>query len=177
MLEGSTAKTTSTITKLSFREFKKLKEDQRTKKIKANKKAKTIEDVKIQIGVIEELDGHVKSTKGRTLRLVVPSNVSAEALLKAAQDKHSRHFKQFDQHLDYALLYPDQTIVQTLLGSSVPSSDKIMAGKNGKDALRFHDLSRGSSRFPIWRQRGFFCVGRGRGGECLVGVRGSVCFY
>ena len=49
----------------------------------------------------------------------MPSNVSAVALLKAAQDKHSRHFKQFDQHLDYVLLYPDQTIVQTLPGSSV----------------------------------------------------------
>ena len=115
MLEGSTAKTTSTITKLSFHEFKKLKEDQRTKKIEANKKVKAIRDVKIQIRVMEELDGHLKRIKGRTLPLVVPSNVSAEALLKAAQDKHSRHFKQFDQHLDYALLYPDQTIVQPCL--------------------------------------------------------------
>ena len=60
MLEGSTAETTSTITKLSFHEFRKLKEDQRTKKIKGNKKVKAIEDVKIQIGVMEELDGHLK---------------------------------------------------------------------------------------------------------------------
>lgn len=29
---------------------------------------------------------------------------SAEALLKAAQDKQPRHYKQFDQHLDYILL-------------------------------------------------------------------------
>ena len=65
---------------------------------------KAIEDVKIQSRVLEELDGHLKRIKGRTLPLVVPSNVSAEALLKAAQDKHSRHFKQFDQHLDYVLL-------------------------------------------------------------------------
>ena len=50
---------------------------------------------------------------------MVPSNVSAEALLKATQDKHSRHFKQFDQDLDYVLLHPDQIIVQTLPGSSV----------------------------------------------------------
>ena len=82
LLEGSTAKTTNTITKLSFHEFKKLKEDQRTKKIKANKKAKAIEDVKIQIGVMEELDGHLKRIKGRTLPLVVPSNVCPVALLK-----------------------------------------------------------------------------------------------
>ena len=60
LLVGSTAKTTSTITKLSFREFKKLKEYQRTKKIKANKKAKAIEDVKIQIGVMEELQSWSK---------------------------------------------------------------------------------------------------------------------
>ena len=42
---------------------------------------------------------------------------------------------------------------------------------------RFHGFSPGSSRFPIWRQsrqRGFFCGGRGRSGECLIGVRGSV---
>ena len=45
---------------------------------------------------------------------------SAEVLLKAAKDKHSRHYKQFDQHLDYILLYPDKTIVQSLPGSSVP---------------------------------------------------------
>ena len=72
LLEGSTAKTTSTITKLSFHEFKKLKEDQRTKKIEANKKVKAIRDVKIQIRVMEELDGHLKRIKGRTLPLVVP---------------------------------------------------------------------------------------------------------
>lgn len=36
---------------------------------------------------------------------------SAEALLKAAQDKQPRHYKQFDQHLDYILLYPDKTIL------------------------------------------------------------------
>ena len=76
LLEGSTAKPTRTITKLSFQEFKKLKEDQRTKKIKANKKAKAIEDVKIQIGVMEELDGHLKRIKGRTLPLVVPCTVA-----------------------------------------------------------------------------------------------------
>ena len=40
LLEGATAKTTSTNSKLSFHEFKKLKEDPRTKKIKANKKRK-----------------------------------------------------------------------------------------------------------------------------------------
>ena len=82
LLEGSTAKTTSTITKLSFHEFKKLKEDQRTKKIKANKKVKAIQDVKIQIRVMEELDGHLKRIKGRTLPLVVPFNVCPVALLK-----------------------------------------------------------------------------------------------
>jgi len=82
LLEGSTAKPTRTITKLSSHDFKKLKEDQRTKKIKVNKKAKAIEDVKIQIGVMEELDGHLKRIKSRTFPLLVPSNVSAEALLK-----------------------------------------------------------------------------------------------
>ena len=45
---------------------------------------------------------------------------------------------------------------------------------------RFHGLSPGSSRFPIWhqsRQRGCFFVGeRGRSSECLLGARESVGF-
>ena len=68
-------------------EFKKLKEDERAKKIKANKQ-KAVDEVRIQIGVMEEADGHLKKVKGRTLPLMVPSNVTAVELLKAATAKH-----------------------------------------------------------------------------------------
>lgn len=116
---GATAQTHTSNLKLSFHEFKKQKEDERAIKIKSSKKAKAVE-VKIQIGVMEELDGRLKRIKGRTLPLKVPSNVTAKALLKVAIDKHTRHFKQFNQHLDHVLLYPDQTIIQTLPGSPEP---------------------------------------------------------
>ena len=69
---------------------------------------------------------------------MVPSNVSAEALRKAAQDKHSRHLKQFDQHLDYVLLYPDQTIVQNLPGSSVPFTLNKYKEELGKPFSRLY---------------------------------------
>lgn len=69
--------------RLSFHEFKKIKEDERVKKIKA-KKRKPVEEVKIQIGVMEEADGRLKKVKGRTLPLMVPTDITAGELLKAA---------------------------------------------------------------------------------------------
>ena len=62
----------------------------------------------------------MKKVKGRTIPLMVPTNVTAGELLKAATAKHSRHFKQFNQLESYFLLYPDQTVVDTLLGSAEP---------------------------------------------------------
>ena len=58
--------------RLSFHEFKKIKEDERVKKIKA-KKRKPVEEVKIQIGGMEEAAGRLKKVKGRTLPLMVPT--------------------------------------------------------------------------------------------------------
>ena len=116
--DTSTQKSNSN-SRLSFHEFKKIKEDERVKKIKA-KKQKAVEEVKIQIGVMEEANGHLKKVKGRTLPLVVPTNITAGELLKAATTKHGRHFKQFNQQESYFLLYPDQTVVNTLPGSAEP---------------------------------------------------------
>ncbi|XP_044175527.1 G2/M phase-specific E3 ubiquitin-protein ligase-like [Acropora millepora] len=96
-----------------------MKEDERAKKIKA-KKQKAVEEVKIQIGVMEEANGRLKKVKGRTLPLMVPANITAGELLKAATAKHGRHFKQFNPQESYFLLYPDQTVVSTLPGSSEP---------------------------------------------------------
>ena len=94
-------------------------EDERAKKIKA-KKLKVVEEVKIQVGVMEEADGHLKKVKGRTLLLMVPTNVTAGELLKAATAKHRRYFKQFNSLENYFLLYLDQTVVDTLPGSTKP---------------------------------------------------------
>lgn len=69
--------------RLSFHEFKKIKEDERVKKIKA-KKRKPVEEVKIQIGGMEEAAGRLKKVKGRTLPLMVPTDITAGELLKAA---------------------------------------------------------------------------------------------
>ncbi|XP_067017852.1 uncharacterized protein [Acropora muricata] len=108
---GGTVKTPDTSTqksnsnaRLSFHEFKKIKEDERFKKIKA------VEEVKVQIGVMEEANGRFKKVKGRTLPLMVPTNITAGELLKAATAKHGRHFKQFNPQESYFLLYPDQTV-------------------------------------------------------------------
>ena len=111
--DTSTQKSNSNA-RLSFHEFKKIKEDERFKKIKA------VEEVKIQIGVMEEANGRLKKVKGRTLPLMVPTNIAAGELLKAATAKHGRHFKQFNPQESYFLLYPDQTVVSTLPGSSEP---------------------------------------------------------
>ena len=116
--DTSTQKSNSNA-RLSFHEFKKIKEDERAKKIKA-KKQKAVEEVKIQIGVMEEANGRLKKMKGRTLPLMVPTNITAGELLKAATAKHGRHFKQFNPQESYFLLYPDQTVVSTLPGSSEP---------------------------------------------------------
>lgn len=115
----TSAQKSNSNSRLSFHEFKKLKEDERAKKIKA-KKQKAVEEVKIQIGVMEEADGRLKKVKGRTLPLMVSTNVTAGELLKAATAKHGRHFKQFNQQESYFLLYPDQTVVHTLPGSAEP---------------------------------------------------------
>ena len=69
---------------------------------------------------MEEANGHLKKVKGRTLPLMVPTNITAGELLKAATAKHGRHFKQFNQQESYFLLYPDQTVVNTLPGSAEP---------------------------------------------------------
>ena len=115
----TTPDTSTKNSRLSFHELKKIKEDERAKKIKA-KKQKTVEDVKIQVGVLEEANGRLKKMEGRTLPLTVPSNIIAGELLKGATAKHGRHFKQFNQQESYFLLYPDQTVVNTLPGSSEP---------------------------------------------------------
>lgn len=103
---------------LSYEEFRKRKQVARTKKIQSAKKAKSNEEVKVQVGVLEADGGKLKRLKGRTLPLVIASSCNADNLLKAAIGKHTKHFKQFDKYADYLLLYHDHSIVQRLPGSS-----------------------------------------------------------
>ena len=101
---------------LTYADFRKRKQAARASKIQSTKKAKTNEEVKVQIGVLEVDGGKLKRHKSRTLPLVIV--LSCNALLKAAIQKHTKHFKQFNKYADYILLSPDQSIVQKLPGSS-----------------------------------------------------------
>ena len=87
--DPSTQKSNS---KLSFHEFKEIKEDERAKNIKA-KKQKAVEEVKIQIGVMEEANGHLKNVKCKTLPLMVPANITAGELLKRSNCKTRKAFQ------------------------------------------------------------------------------------
>ena len=75
--------------RLSFHEFKKIKEDERVKKIKAKKRT-PVEEVKIQIGGMEEAAGRLKKVKGRTLPLIVPTDITAGELPQSSNCKHGR---------------------------------------------------------------------------------------
>ena len=49
---------------------------------------------------------------------MVPCDISAASLLQAGVTKHGKHFQQFNTSLEYVLLYPDNTLVSNLPGSS-----------------------------------------------------------
>ena len=80
-------------------------------------KANCPNKVKIQIGIKEflETDGALKILKGRSLPVSVKPNTNAKQLLEEATDKHAKHFRSFNQHDRYALLYPDNTIIKFLV--------------------------------------------------------------
>lgn len=81
------------------------------------KKKKTQEIATVQVGVVEAEEGRLKRLKGRTLPLLIQTSSNAEELINAALEKHSKHFKQFNKHAEYLLLYADHSIVKTLPGS------------------------------------------------------------
>ena len=103
---------------LSFEEFKKRKQINRSSVIAKNgKKKKANVEVKIQIGILHVVDGVVRKAKGRTLPVATNAAVNASEMLQIAIDKHTKHFQQFNTACEYVLLYPDHTIVNTLPGS------------------------------------------------------------
>ena len=107
-------------------QFRKRKESSRTnvlpkkaKSCKAKENDKS-EVVKIQIGIKEfSGDGTLKMLKGRTLPVAVNNNINANDLLQMALAKHNKHFRSFNGDMEsFVLLYPDNTTVNLLPGSS-----------------------------------------------------------
>ena len=77
--------------------------------------------MKIQVGIKEfqESAASLKILKGRTLPIVVNASINASRLLEEALAKHSKHFRTFNGEInEYVLLYPDNTVVNLLPGSS-----------------------------------------------------------
>ena len=123
--EGDSTATSSTTkpkpapkSTLSDDEFRKRTQVARTKKIQSGRKAKTDEEVKEHVGVVELEDGKLKRLKGRTLPLMIKPSCHVEEFLQAAVEKHTRHFKQYNKYDEHILLYPDHTKIQKLPGSS-----------------------------------------------------------
>ena len=115
---------------MTYEEFRKRKESTRVtslpsasaKKSKSGKsRGSQTEKVKIQVGIKEfqESAASLKILKGRTLPIVVNASINASRLLEETLAKHSKHFRTFNEEInEYVLLYPDNTVVNLLPGSS-----------------------------------------------------------
>ena len=111
---------------LTYEQFRKRKETSRTNVLpKKAKSCKTKENekpevVKIQIGIKEfSADGTLKMLKGRTLPVAVNNTINKKDLLQMALEKHTKHFRSFNGDMEsFVLLYPDNTVVNLLPGSS-----------------------------------------------------------
>ena len=131
---------------LTYEEFRKRKESCRTSTLKptASKKAKSVKSnssdkVKIPIGIkICNEDGLLKVLKGRTLPIAVKPDIDARGLLEEAVNKHTKHFRSFDNRIEYVLLYPDNTVVQNLPGSNTSFSLSTYKEDLGKPYSKMH---------------------------------------
>ncbi len=131
---------------LTYEQFRKRKETSRTnvlpkkaKSCKAKENDKP-EVVKIQIGIKEfSGDGTLKMLKGRTLPVAVNNNINANDLLQMALAKHTKHFRSFNGDMEtFVLLYPDNTVVNLLPGSSELFSLKEYKKDLGKPYSRIY---------------------------------------
>ncbi len=96
--------------------------------------------MKIQIGIKEfSGDGTLKMLKGRTLPVAVNNNINANDLLQMALAKHTEHFRSFNGDMEtFVLLYPDNTVVNLLPGSSELFSLKEYKKDLGKPYSRIY---------------------------------------
>ena len=119
--------------RMSFAQFKALKEEDRTKhftkknekRLKLETKGKASSKVstcKIQIGIMINKDGGLRVKRGNntTLPLTVAADISYDELLTKAAEKHHRFNKDVIKNKEkefYCLLYSDKTKAEFLPGS------------------------------------------------------------
>ena len=109
---------------MTYEEFRKRKESTRVTSLplaSAKSRGSQTEKAKIQVGIKEfqESAASLKILKGRTLPIVVNASINASRLLEEALAKHSKHVRTFNGEInEYVLLYPDNTVVNLLPGSS-----------------------------------------------------------
>ena len=116
---------------VGFEEFKKRKEIERSARFQPKKrlkestvgksskaKAKDTE-VSINVGFMKlEKSGNLKRCRGKTLPVKVKCTAKAESILEKSVKKHANHDKKIHEGLEYVLLYPDQSKVMYLPGTT-----------------------------------------------------------
>ena len=126
---------TSSSGRMSFAQFRALKEADRTKyftkkngkRLKLDIKGKTpkVLTCKIQVGIMINKDGCLRVKRGNnmTLPLTVDADISYDELLTKAAEKHHRFNKDVIKNEEkqfYCLLYADKTKAEFLPGSNEP---------------------------------------------------------
>ena len=125
---------------MSFQEYRKRKEQERSSrfkskgkqaKVETKKKDKTPSGVTINIGLRKFRDDDLKFVRGSSLPLIVRPSIGAEELLKKAAEK----IVKFNRELTggvfvFTLLYPDRTKVVTLpAGLEITADHRSMIGR------------------------------------------------
>ena len=129
---------------LSFEEFRKRKEMERTSRFKPNLKKKKVEkakknesEVPINIGFMKlESSGSLRRCRGKTLPVKVLPSSGADVILEKGVKKHANHDKNVHENTQYVLLYPDCTQVINLPGTNEPFDLKKYREDIGKSCQR-----------------------------------------
>lgn len=135
------------VSSCGIEEFKKRKEVERRSKFEpkakrgrgkssssSSMKVQVEKDVAINIGFRKYTEhGHFKTCRGKTLPIRVPPTANASQIKERAVRKHTNHDKALHECMEYVLLYPDGSVVDTLPGTSEPfklQSYREEVGKN-----------------------------------------------
>ena len=129
---------------LSFEEFRKRKEMERTSRFKPNLKKKKVDktkkkesEVPINIGFMKlESSGSLRRCRGKTLPVKVLPSSGADVILEKGVKKHANHDKNVNENTQYVLLYPDCTQVINLPGTNEPFDLKKYREDIGKSYQR-----------------------------------------
>lgn len=148
----STASTTTvgqSCTPVSFKEYRKRKEQERSsrfrpkaKRAKHNEtKDRTPSEVNINVGLRRFREDDLKFVRGSTLPLIVAPTIGAKELLEKASEKIVKFNSEVSgEPFGFTLLYPDRTRVCNLPGSSEPFTLERYKKEIGKQysRLTFH---------------------------------------